>query len=710
MSTTLRALGTAVLLAGLILAPPGIAAAAEPGPADRPDRAEAIARAEQALANRSGLAKSSAQDDYQVRRVVIGSDGSTDVRFDRTYRGLPVLGGDLVVHHDSAGALTGMSMSQDRPVTVDTDPAITAAAARAAAPRHFRGSVDQVGEPRLVVDAGTAGNLPRLAWETVVSGFKPDGQTPSRLHVVTDAEDGALLFRTDEVMAGTGEGVHVGSVEIDTTGSQGSYELTDPERGEGYTCDMNNGRFSCSRMTDEDDRWGDGSPANDQSAAVDAHYGAAVTYDYFKNVHGRDGIFGDGRGVPSRVHYGDEYVNAFWDGRQMTYGDGRNNSNPLTALDVAGHEMAHGVTEALSGLCYDETDCGGLNEATSDIFGTMAEFYAGNSADPGDYEIGEEIDIRGNGTPLRYMYDPTLDGNSFGCYQQGRRADPHYTSGIGNHFFFLLAEGSGQTEYGDSPTCDGSTVTGIGKEKAADIWFKALDEYFVSRTQYPDARADTLAAATELYGECSTEYRGVLAAWNAVDVTGSEQCQGDPTDPAASFSVDCSESEPSCSFDGSGSSDPDGSVVSYAWDFGDGQSGSGVSPSHTYGEAGTYSVVLTVTDDEGNTGRATREVTAGGPPQSGEPPRAEFQVSCQWDSCGFDGTRSTDPDGDIASYSWDFGDGETGSGASASHTYPNRNATYTAELTVTDAAGNSDTASRQVDCWSFGSRAYCFAQ
>jgi Zn-dependent metalloprotease len=83
-----------------------------------------------------------------------------------------------------------------------------------------------------------------------------------------------------------------------------------------------------------------------KAAGVDAHFGAAKTFDYFKNVHGRNGIFGNGTGVPSRVHYGNAYVDAFWDGTQMTYGDGASNARPLVALDVAGHEMSHGVTAA----------------------------------------------------------------------------------------------------------------------------------------------------------------------------------------------------------------------------------------------------------------------------------------------------------------------------------------------------------------------------
>ena len=85
---------------------------------------------------------------------------------------------------------------------------------------------------------------------------------------------------------------------------------------------MNNGTSTCTTFTDADNTWGTGANSNRQSAGVDAHFGAAKTFDYFKNVHGRNGIFGNGRGVPSRVHYGNNYVNAFWDGSRMTYGDG----------------------------------------------------------------------------------------------------------------------------------------------------------------------------------------------------------------------------------------------------------------------------------------------------------------------------------------------------------------------------------------------------
>ena len=170
-------------------------------------------------------------------------------------------------------------------------------------------------------------------------------------------------------------------------------------------------------LTDADDTWGDGTGNDRQTAAVDAHYGAATTWDFYKPELGRDGIAGDGRAAYSRVHFGTGYVNAFWDDSCfcMTYGDGADDKSPLTAIDVAGHEMSHGLTSATANLDY-AGESGGLNEATSDIFGTSVEFYAENATDRGDYLIGEKIDINGDGTPLRYMDEPSKDGGSAGSY------------------------------------------------------------------------------------------------------------------------------------------------------------------------------------------------------------------------------------------------------------------------------------------------------
>ena len=152
-----------------------------------------------------------------------------------------------------------------------------------------------------------------------------------------------------------------------------------------------------------------------------------------------------------------------------------------------------------------------------------SEFYAGSTTDAGDYLIGEKIDIRGNGTPLRYMDKPSRDGSSADYWDRNvGRLDVHHSSGPANHFFYLLSEGSGaKTINGvsyDSPTFDGSTVTGIGRVKAYKIWYKALSTYMTSSTDYKGARTATLQAASDLYGASSPERAAVAAAWSGVNV------------------------------------------------------------------------------------------------------------------------------------------------------------------------------------------------
>ena len=275
----------------------------------------------------------------------------------------------------------------------------------------------------------------------LVTGIRAD-QTPTRLHTIVDATNGATLARWDDVKEGSGRGIFVGNVTVGTTPSGSSYQLKDPVGN--YTTDLKQATSGTgTQFTDADDVWGNGSVSDRASAAVDAQYGAEKTFDYYKNVQGRNGIKNDGVGARSRVHYGNNYENAFWDGTQMTYGDGASNTHPLVELDVAAHEMSHGVTENTAGLAYTG-DAGGLNEATSDIFGTAVEFYAANASDPGDYLIGEEIDLNGNGTPLRYMDKPSRDGASKDCWSSSLGSlDPHYSSGPLNHWFYLASEGSG---------------------------------------------------------------------------------------------------------------------------------------------------------------------------------------------------------------------------------------------------------------------------
>ncbi|MFD8219007.1 M4 family metallopeptidase [Streptomyces sp. NPDC059697] len=473
-----------------------------------------------------------AKEKLVVRDVLKDADGTVHTRYERTYNGLPVLGGDLVVHESKAGRTEGVTKAVKTAIKVASlKPQVTTAKAekQALTAAKAAGSQKTTADraPRKVIWAATG--KPTLAYETVIGGLQDDG-TPNELHVITDAATGKKLYEYQGIETGTGKTLYSGTVSLNTTLSGSTYQLTDGTRGGHKTYNKSHTTSSSAGtlFTDADDTWGTGaasSSTTDQTAAADAAYGAQETWDFYKNTFGRSGIKNNGVGAYSRVHYGNAYVNAFWDDSCfcMTYGDGSGNTHPLTSLDVAGHEMSHGVTANTAGLNYSG-ESGGLNEATSDIFGTGVEFYAGNSSDVGDYLIGEKININGDGTPLRYMDKPSKDGGSADYWSSSvGNLDVHYSSGVANHFFYLLSEGSGaKTINGvsyNSPTYNGTAVTGIGRDKALQIWYKALTTYFTSTTNYKSARTGTLSAASALYGSTSTEYKAVAAAWTAVNVS-----------------------------------------------------------------------------------------------------------------------------------------------------------------------------------------------
>ncbi|WP_408057748.1 M4 family metallopeptidase [Streptomyces violaceus] len=528
-------IATAVHIGAATAAPenraPAAASKAKPGSESvRLTPAQRAALIREANAGKAGTAKDlglGAQEKLVVRDVLKDRDGTVHTRYERTYAGLPVLGGDLVVESTEADATASVTKATRAPIA----PATTKAAVSAAKARQqalTAGKADEAKspginrEPRKVIWA--ASGKPVVAYETVVGGFQHDG-TPQELHVVTDATTGAKLYEWEAIETGTGNTVYSGTVDLTTTQSGSTYNLTDGARGNHKTYNLNRGTSGTGTLfSGPDDVWGNGTPSNLESAGADAHYGAALTWDYYKNVHGRSGIRGDGVGAYSRVHYGNNYVNAFWSDSCfcMTYGDGSGNANPLTSIDVAAHEMTHGLTSNTAGLNYSG-ESGGLNEATSDIFGSTVEFYANNSSDVGDYLIGEEIDINGDGTPLRYMDKPSKDGSSKDSWYSGIGSiDVHYSSGPANHFFYLLSEGSGtKTINGvtyNSSTSDGLPVTGIGRDKAEKIWFRALTTKFTSTTNYAGARTGTLAATGELYGTDSAEYKAVQHAWAGINV------------------------------------------------------------------------------------------------------------------------------------------------------------------------------------------------
>ncbi|MEU5099199.1 M4 family metallopeptidase [Streptomyces sp. NPDC020996] len=558
-----------------------------------------------------------AKEKLVVKDVVKDNDGTVHTRYERTYAGLPVLGGDLVVHTPPASKASGTvstTFNSKRTIKVaSTAATLTKAAAETKALKTARAldaKQPAADSARKVIWAGNG--TPKLAWETVVGGLQDDG-TPSRLHVITDATTGKELGRYQDIKTGTGNTQYSGTVTLNTTLSGSTYQLYDTTRGGHKTYNLNNGTSGTGTlMTDSDDVWGTGAGSNTQTAGADAAYGAQETWDFYKNTFGRSGIKNDGVAAYSRVHYSSAYVNAFWDDSCfcMTYGDGSGGTHALTSLDVAGHEMSHGVTSNTAGLNYSG-ESGGLNEATSDIFGTGVEFYANNSTDVGDYLIGEKIDINGDGSPLRYMDKPSKDGSSADSWYSGvGNLDVHYSSGPANHMFYLLSEGSGSKTINgvtyNSPTSDGVAVAGIGRAAALQIWYKALTTYMTSSTNYAGARTAALNAAAALYGTNSTQYAGVGNAFAGINV-GSHI-----TPPSSGVTVTNPGSQSSTvgtavSLQISASSTNSGSLSYSASGLPTGlsiNSSTGVI-SGTPTTAGTYSTTVTVTDSTGATGTAS---------------------------------------------------------------------------------------------------------
>ena len=507
--------------------------------AARPDLGPSAARAKSLIDASPAAAKRHVADGFVARDVILDQDGTEHVRFDRTYRGMPVIGGDMVVHSRN-GQLKGTSLTLKSSARPDVNGKIGADEATIVAGADFGTDFTGMKGANKVVFARNT--TPRLAYEVVFTGTKRD-QTPTEMHYFVDANSGAILDKWDMVHTGkpgggggggtaaigTGKTLQYGNVTLNTASSNGTFNMTDTTRGGGATYDGLNRTYSTAArgatlFTDADNSWGNNALSDRATSAADAHFGVAVTWDYYKNVHGRSGIFNDGKGVKSYVHVGNGWVNAAWYANAMYYGDGGGSYLPLTAIDIAGHEMSHGVNQAEANLAYSN-DSGGLNEANSDIMGTMVEFYANNANDPGDYKIGEKIYASGNNA-LRFMYDPNLDGNaSYDCYPAGGLGgvDPHYSSGPANHFFYLLAEGTTSLtktcSAGDSKNATGNgSLAGIGKDAAAAIWYRAIRDYMTSSTTYPQARTATLNAATAIYGAGSSQYNAVAAAWSAINV------------------------------------------------------------------------------------------------------------------------------------------------------------------------------------------------
>jgi zinc metalloprotease ZmpA len=505
------------LAVGLVTAGTAVAVYASPPLPDTASTKSATAF----VASRPGILQPSTDDAY-LQQPTIAAGATRYVPFERTYKGLRVVGGDFVVVTDASGQTKYTSVAQTRPIgSISVTPSLTQAAAEAVARKQLT-TVTGVESSTLVVYAldGAA----KLAWETTLTGTGAQGY--SRLSVDVDAATGAVLNTTEHVMHGTGTGNWNGPppLPLNTTHSGSTFSMRDPTITN-LSCQdaANNTVFS-----GPDDVWGNGTGTNRETGCVDALFVAQTEVRMLSQWLGRNAMDGAGGAWPIRVGLNDE--NAFYDGTQVQLG--HNTAGAwIGSLDVLAHEMGHGIDDHTPGGISRS----GTQEFVADTFGAATEWFANESSsfDPPDFTVGEEINLVGSG-PIRNMYNPSALGDP-NCYSSSiPSTEVHAAAGPGNHWFYLLAEGTNPTDgQPSSPTCNSTTFGGIGIRKAITIMYNAM-LMKTTASSYLRYRVWTLQAAKNLFPGSCAEFNAVKAAWSAVNVpaqTGEATCTGGTPSP-----------------------------------------------------------------------------------------------------------------------------------------------------------------------------------
>ncbi|MBM7776128.1 Zn-dependent metalloprotease [Actinokineospora baliensis] len=485
---------------------------------------DTAAHAAAALVDSRPAALHASADDSFVQRKVYSAGSTQYVSYDRTYKGLPVVGGDFVVVTDNAGTVKYTSVAQDQTIQgVATSAKVTKEQAETAARGQLK-SVEKTEASRLVVvSLGTA----RLAWESTVDGKTAEGE-PSRLSVYVDAIDGKVLRTQEHVARGSGSSAYSGPVTIDTTHSGSNYVMRDPNTSN-LSCQDISASTPFSKTSDS---WGNGQASNRETGCVDALFAAETERKMLTQWLGRNGMDGNGGAWPIKVGLND--LNAFYDGSQVQIGHNQA-GGWISSIDVVGHEMGHGIDDHTPGGISQS----GTQEFVADTFGAATEAFANESSqyDPPDYLVGEEINLVGSG-PIRNMYNPSQVSNNPNCYSSSvPGGEVHASAGPGNHWFYLIAEGNNPGGgKPTSPTCNNSSVTGLGIQSAIKIMYNAM-LMKTSASSYLKYRTWTLQAAKNLYPGSCTEFNTVKAAWDAVSVpaqSGDPTCTGGTTTPPTS--------------------------------------------------------------------------------------------------------------------------------------------------------------------------------
>ncbi len=488
-----------------------------------------------AAANATSARASAVRSPSTFPEVARATDalGMTHVTYQQLFKGIPVDNRRYVAHARDGRIETVSGAAATIPAALDVRPTLSAADALAGALTRLNVSEPMWGSANAPHDyVKPAGELvvfahPQTGAAMLTYKFDIYGARPLyRAWVYVDARTGDIVFENSQIHHADepieAESLYDGTVEVlASRDDSGVYKLEQTTTGGGiFTFSLNNAILNedtaayanATSVTDAE------LPFSSDSASVSAHYGTEQTYDFYFESFGRRSYDGEDAPLYSYTHANVNYVNAFWDGSRMTYGDGDGvRFGPLTSLDVIGHELTHGVTQYAAGLVY-AYESGALNESFSDIFGEEVEYYAKGEV---DWLTGADFSKEPGGA-FRSMSDPNAFGDpdtylgELWYLNVGDNGGVHINSGVQNKWFYLLVEGgTGEDDFGNA-----YAVEGIGHAAAAAIAYRNLSVYLGPFSEYYDARDGANQAAADLFGADSPEARACAAAWEAVGVMG----------------------------------------------------------------------------------------------------------------------------------------------------------------------------------------------
>ena len=620
--------------------------------------------------------------------------GMVHYRFQETVNGLPVVATMYIVHTKNGKVVSVNGSAFDKLEGVATAAGMTEDAALVIALKYMNAEKYSWQSPNREAQIKQITNNPNATWfpsaELVYASPKGNLKASQyhlaykfdiyadkplkRSYVYVDAVTGDIILDQNRIeninTPAVAYTVYSGHRDIMTDSNAGTYRLQETNRGLGCNLQTYNNLTAANPagttdFTNATTTWNNVNAALDQYA-TDAHFGAEKTYDFYDSICGRNSIDGAGYGLVSFVHVDVNLVNAFWDGQEMSYGDGDATYTPLTTLDIAGHEITHGLTQFTSNL-GNVPEGGAMNEGFSDCMGNSIRHFALHSTTI-DWLIGDLI----GGTPFRDMAVPHNTQNPdtyLGQYWDAVNQEVHQNSTIISHSYYLCCMGGS----GTNDNSNAYNVTAIGIDEAELIWFRMNTVYLTPNSAYADARTYAIQAAVDLYGGCSPEVITVTNAWYAVGVGAAFVAAPPVVSFAATPSSYCS-LPANVTF-----SNTTTNGGNYTWHFGDGTTGTGQNPTHTYTTAGTYSVKLTALSACGTDSLVHSNLIVINPPTS---PTATSPVTV---TCGNTATLAAAGAGTLNWYSTSGGGTALGTGTTFTTPAINANTTYYVSSAITQA-------------------------